>query len=109
MVQDIKHGVRLVAGATKNSSLGHNSPRRLAGEPVKQGKDSEGESTDEPRGEMAKTVSAATQGSRTLPEIHLEVSRASAAAIEAVESQGGTVTCAHFNRLALRSLVRAKK
>jgi len=30
--------------------------------------------------------------------LHLEVSRASAAAIAAVEQAGGSVTCAHFNR-----------
>lgn len=45
------------------------------------------------------------EGVVTLPAVHLEVSSASAAAIEYVESHGGTVTCAHFNRLALRSLV----
>ena len=38
--------------------------------------------------------------------IHLEVSRASAAAIEAVEKAGGTVTCVHFNRLALKALLK---
>lgn len=38
--------------------------------------------------------------------IHLEVSRASAAAIEAVEKAGGTITCVHFNRLALRALLK---
>lgn len=32
IVQDIKHGVRLVAGANKNSAQGHNSPGRLTGD-----------------------------------------------------------------------------
>ena len=36
--------------------------------------------------------------------IHIEVSRASASAIKAVEDAGGTVTCAHYDRLALRAL-----
>lgn len=55
---------------------------------------------------IGKAATEATKGSKSLQPIHLEVSRASAGAIEAVESQGGTVTCAHFNRLALRALVR---
>lgn len=38
--------------------------------------------------------------------IHLEVSQASKAAIAAVEKAGGTVTCVHFNRLALRALLK---
>ena len=42
-------------------------------------------------------------------KVHLEVSRASAAAIAAVESAGGTVTCAHYNRLALRALRKPEK
>ncbi|KAJ8607372.1 hypothetical protein CTAYLR_010774 [Chrysophaeum taylorii] len=41
--------------------------------------------------------------------IHIEVSRASKTAIEAVESAGGTVTCAHYNRLALRALLKPDK
>lgn len=40
---------------------------------------------------------------------HLEVSAASAKAIKAVENVGGTVTCSHFNRLALRALVKPFK
>eukprot|EP01038_Epipyxis_sp_PR26KG_P009570 gene9570-12891_t len=38
--------------------------------------------------------------------IHLEVSYASAEAIKAVEAAGGTVTCVHFNRLALRAMMK---
>jgi hypothetical protein len=34
---------------------------------------------------------------------------ASSEAIKAVESFGGTVTCAHFNRLALRALIKPYK
>jgi len=41
--------------------------------------------------------------------LHLEVSSASAEAIKAVEAVGGTVTCVHFNRLALRALVKPTK
>ncbi|TFJ85447.1 hypothetical protein NSK_002957 [Nannochloropsis salina CCMP1776] len=37
---------------------------------------------------------------------HIEVSRASLGAIDAVEKAGGTVTCVHFNRLALRALLK---
>lgn len=41
--------------------------------------------------------------------LHLEVSMASASAIQAVEAAGGTVTCAHFNPLALRALLKPYK
>lgn len=41
--------------------------------------------------------------------IHLEVSRASKEAIKAIESVGGTVTCVHFNELALRALTKPYK
>lgn len=41
--------------------------------------------------------------------VHVEVTRASQAAIEAIEKAGGTVTCAHFNRLALRALLKPHK
>ena len=56
--------------------------------------------------DAARAAEKATKGAKSLQPIHLEVSRASAGAIEAIEAQGGTVTCAHFNRLALRALVR---
>ena len=41
--------------------------------------------------------------------IHIEVSQASLKAIEAVEAKGGTVTCMHYNRLALRALLKPEK
>ena len=41
--------------------------------------------------------------------IHLEVSQASEEAIKAVESIGGTITCTHFNTLALRALIKPYK
>lgn len=41
--------------------------------------------------------------------IHLEVTSASEEAIKAVEAAGGTVTCTHFNTLALRALVQPLK
>ena len=41
--------------------------------------------------------------------IHIEVSRASDSAIKLVEAAGGTVTCSHFNRLALRALIKPYK
>jgi hypothetical protein len=41
--------------------------------------------------------------------IHLEVSRASSEAIKTVEAVGGTVTCVHFNELALRALLKPYK
>lgn len=41
--------------------------------------------------------------------VHVEVSCASKTAIEVVEGAGGTVTCAHYNRLALRALMKPEK
>jgi large subunit ribosomal protein L15 len=41
--------------------------------------------------------------------IHIEVSNASDAAIKAVEAAGGTVTCVHFNKLAMRALIHPLK
>jgi large subunit ribosomal protein L15 len=41
--------------------------------------------------------------------IHLKVSRASKSAIDAVEKAGGTVTTVHYNRLALRAVMRPEK
>ena len=41
--------------------------------------------------------------------IHLEVSQASEEAIKAVEATGGTITCTHFNKLALRALIKPYK
>lgn len=41
--------------------------------------------------------------------VHLEVSAASTEAIAAIENAGGTVTCVHFNKLALRALVKPYK
>ena len=41
--------------------------------------------------------------------MHLEVSQASEEAIKAVENAGGTVTCTHFNTLALRALIKPYK
>jgi len=41
--------------------------------------------------------------------LNLRVSRASVAAIEAVEAAGGSVTTVHYNRLALRALMRPSK
>lgn len=37
------------------------------------------------------------------------MSQASEAAIKAIEDVGGTVTCVHFNRLALRAMVKPYK
>ena len=41
--------------------------------------------------------------------IHLEVSMASGNAVQAVEAVGGSVTCVHFNTLALRALTKPYK
>lgn len=41
--------------------------------------------------------------------IHLEVTQASEEAIKAVEAAGGTVTCVHFNTLAMRALIKPLK
>lgn len=48
-------------------------------------------------------------GGQLTTKIHLEVSCASKKAIQAVEDAGGTVTCAHYNRLALRALLKPHK
>lgn len=109
VVQDIKFGVRLVAGAVTNATFGHNSARRMMDDAVvapTSATPAGNEGGLIAGGDAGEAASLATKGTRTLPAIHLEVSRASAGAIEAVEAQGGTVTCAHFNRLALRALVR---
>ena len=42
-------------------------------------------------------------------KIHIEVPWASASAIEAVESKGGFVTTVHYNKLALRALLKPHK
>lgn len=39
----------------------------------------------------------------------MEVTQASRTAIEAVEKAGGTVTCVHFNKLAMRALLKPHK
>lgn len=41
--------------------------------------------------------------------IHLEVSYASSEAIRTIEALGGTVTCVHLNKLALRALIKPYK
>lgn len=41
--------------------------------------------------------------------LDIEVSRASKTAIEAIERQGGKITCAHYNRLGLRVLLKPEK
>jgi hypothetical protein len=41
--------------------------------------------------------------------IHLEVSMASAEAIAAIEGAGGTVTCVHLNKLAVRAMLKPYK
>lgn len=41
--------------------------------------------------------------------IDIEVSRASKTAIQAIERQGGKITCAHYNRLGLRVLLKPEK
>lgn len=41
--------------------------------------------------------------------IDIEVSRASKTAIAAIERQGGKITCAHYNRLGLRVLLKPEK
>ena len=41
--------------------------------------------------------------------IKLDISRASAGAIEAIEKVGGEVTAVHYNRLALRALLKPEK
>jgi large subunit ribosomal protein L15 len=48
------------------------------------------------------------KGEITTP-IQLQVSRASSAAIQAIEQAGGEVTTVHYNRLALRALLKPDK
>lgn len=101
VVQNIKFGVSLVAGGKKNSTPNHKRAllRGLAG------KEMLGHADEKLAEAPPPGAAAAGNGVRSLPAIHLEVTRASAAAIEYIESSGGTVTCTHFNRLALRALV----
>ena len=42
-------------------------------------------------------------------KVNIEVSRASAKAIEAIENQGGTIVTAHYNRLGFRVLLKPWK
>ena len=42
-------------------------------------------------------------------KVDIEVSKASKTAIAAIEKQGGKVTCAHYNRLGLRVLLKPEK
>ncbi|CAM9661789.1 unnamed protein product, partial [Choristocarpus tenellus] len=110
VVNHIKYGVRLVAssfaptmqsitdGKVTDTSGDHSENAVEASEAsVEVEEDAEGEPGSE-------EVNRAT-----LPSIHLEVSRASTSAIAAVEAAGGTVTCVHFNTLALRSLLKPEK
>lgn len=46
---------------------------------------------------------------RLTTPIHIEISRASEEAIQAVESMGGEVTTVHYNKLALRALLKPHK
>ena len=41
--------------------------------------------------------------------VHIEVNNASKGAIEQIEAAGGTVTCVHFNKLALRAMTKPIK
>ena len=58
---------------------------------------------------------AATAGSSSSAEpgsftpVHIEVSQASGSAIEAIEAAGSTIVCKHYNRLALRALLKPEK
>jgi len=54
-----------------------------------------------------KLLAHGTEGLTTA--VHLEVSNASKGAIKAVEAAGGTVTCTHFNKLAMRALIHPIK
>lgn len=51
----------------------------------------------------------ATGKDRLKQPIDIEISRASTEAISAVEQAGGTVTTVHYNKLALRQLLRPQK
>ncbi|KAK3730867.1 hypothetical protein QZH41_009977 [Actinostola sp. cb2023] len=42
-------------------------------------------------------------------KVDLEVSKASKTAIDAIEKQGGKITCAHYNKLGLRVLLKPEK
>lgn len=97
MLNRIKHGVKLVAGVVPNGVPSLKSPHFDGGRPV--------DITREAAEAASKEQPELPKGVFRLPPLHLEVSRASAGAIEAIESVGGTVTCTHFNRLALRALV----
>ncbi|CAM9157884.1 unnamed protein product, partial [Discosporangium mesarthrocarpum] len=109
VVNHIKHGVRLVAGGILPRmdvrQTGADTPDAPTSAKVG---GAEGEiNTVEVEGEGGKESRG--YGAGGLPQIHLEVSRASTSAISAVEAAGGTVTCTHFNALALRALLKPHK
>jgi large subunit ribosomal protein L15 len=55
-------------------------------------------------------VKLLAKGESQLSEpLHLEVNNASDGAIKAIEKAGGTVTCVHLNKLALRSMIKPIK
>lgn len=44
-----------------------------------------------------------------LPPVHIEASRASKSAIEAIEAAGGSITFKYFNKLAMRQHLNPEK
>ena len=48
-------------------------------------------------------------GSQLREPVHLEVTNASSGAIRAIERAGGTVTCVHLNKLAMRAMIKPIK
>ena len=61
-------------------------------------------------GTGAGTAGSSSSGEQpSFTPVHIEVSQASASAIEAIEAAGSTVVCKHYNRLALRALLKPEK
>lgn len=60
-------------------------------------------------GDAVKLLDVRQGGTSLRSPIHLEVNQASKTAIEAVEKAGGTVTCVHLNKLAMRTILKPYK
>ena len=56
-----------------------------------------------------KVLDVRVGGAKLTSPIHLEVNQASLSAINAIEAAGGTVTCIHLNKLAMRAILKPYK
>lgn len=93
-----------LAGLFKANAVKH-GVKLLAGDPVGGGNDNDVDGEEEEEEEEKKD-----NGVQLLKQpIQIFVSRASKSAIDAVEAIGGSVTTCHYNKLALRAMLRPEK